>query len=204
MLQRSAVEPGTLAVLDECMQLPWLEDFVLVGGTALALHIGHRISYDIDLFSQKKFDTAEILAHCNSLKEFELLHQTGLGIHCKIKSVKTDIIYFPFNYIKPVKTIDNIRIASIEDIAAMKIGAIYKRGSKRDFYDVFFLLKHLKFAEIIDLFSKKFPTYDTFGLARSLTYFEDAETQSDPILLRDKVTWNEVKTTIVNSVKSIV
>jgi len=95
---------------------------------------------------------------------------------------------------------DSIRIASLPDIAAMKLSAIAQRGSKKDFFDLYELLQMYDLAELFGFFRIKFPSIDPFHILRSLTWYEDAEKEKDPKLLK-AITWNQVKSGITESVK---
>lgn len=204
MLQFDALRPDTLDVLKLTMAEPLLNDFVLVGGTALALHFGHRISEDIDLFSWERFDVDFLINELSNKIKFETKLKTPIGAHIFIKTVKTDLVYFPKKPIRNICFENNIRLLTVEDIAPMKLNAIANRGARKDFYDLYFLLEEFKVEELIQLFSEKFETQDIFGLSRSLTYFEDAETQSDIILLKNKsLTWKQVKKRITEETRKL-
>ncbi len=181
------------------MDEPLLNDFTLVGGTALALYFGHRISEDVDLFTWEKFDVDFLLNELESKLQFKIKVKTPIGAHLFIENVKTDLVYFP---IKPMRTshlVDGVRLLDLEDLAAMKLNAIANRGAKKDFYDLFFLLQHFNIEKLVELFSEKFKQQDVFGLARSLSYFQDAdEEETQIIVLKEKsLTWEKVKKTIL-------
>jgi hypothetical protein len=200
MLRTEALESATLAALNKLMAIPEIEDRILVGGTGLALHFGHRMSVDIDLFSNKQVDTDIIFDVLSEHGKTVLLNKTALGLHLIFEGVKTDIIRHPYEWIRPLYHEQNIRLASIEDIAAMKIAAITRRGSKKDFVDLYFLLKKHSIEEILAFFQEKFVNWDAYAAIRSLTYFEDAEQDDDPIFLIPKTNWNAVKKAILKEV----
>jgi len=140
MLQYRALYPGTLELLKEMMQVPELQDFFLVGGSALALQIGHRISVDIDLFTQEDFDTQSLFLKLDKLFTISDLTEKSSTLNFNIaypdKSnnvIKVDLIKYAYPLINPVLDIDNIRLLSIEDIIPMKLSAIAGRGSKKRF-----------------------------------------------------------------------
>ncbi len=204
MLQFNALRPATLDVLKVTMNEPLLNDFVLVGGTCLALHYGHRISEDIDLFVWQKFDVDYFLMELSKTLQFTIKIKTPIGSHIFINGVKTDILYFPAKPIQPVIKEEGVRLLSTADIAAMKMNTIANRGAKKDFYDVYYLLKEYSLSDQIKFFKQKFSTQDLFGLQRSLNYFADADRQEDPILLKDKsLTWEKVKRTIIEETRKL-
>ena len=204
MLQYRTVYPKTLELLKKLMLLPELEDFFLVGGTALALQLGHRISIDIDLFTQNDFDTKKLFSKLN--KQFKISDLTednntlNFNIVFPEKSdniIKIDLIKYSYPLINPIFEIDKIRLLSVEDIIPMKLSAVAGRGSKKDFYDIFYLLTSYSIEKMFELFKKKFPNTNEFHILKSLTYFEDAEIEPNPQMTK-KVNWNIVKTKITN------
>ncbi len=90
----------------------------------------------------------------------------------------------------------------MEDLIPMKLSAITNRGSKKDFYDLFFLLKEYELAEMLNMFTRKFPETNIFQVLKSLTYFEDAEGEPDPVTF-EASSWNQVKQQIITSVKEL-
>ena len=186
------------------MAEPLLNNFTLVGGTALALHFGHRISEDIDLFSWEPFDIDFLLNKLSGKMQFETAATTPIGAHLFIEQVKTDLVYFPVKPIRETIVMEDVRLLGIEDIAAMKLNAVANRGARKDFYDIYFLLEKYSLDTLVSFFKERFVTQDVFGLLRSLDYFEDAEGQDEIILLRDKsVTWKQVKKRLVEETRKL-
>lgn len=207
MLQYTAVYPKSLELLKKLMQEKCLNPFYLVGGTALALQLGHRISVDIDLFSNIDFEPQQILSELRKNYKLEIVTQFENALIHKIEYpdnsnnyIKIDIIKYPYPLIEKVLQIDGIRMLSEEDIIPMKLSAIGNRGSKKDFFDIYFLLKKFTLKEMFDLFKKKFPNINYFHVVKSLGYFEDAETEINPKMIK-KVSWEEVKKEIQEQIK---
>ena len=118
------------------MSLPELNYFCLVGGTALALIFGHRISVNLDLFSSKKFEVKTLTSILNKFFKNNFINEqvhTDFAILCRIQNIKVDVIYYPHQTISDIEVVDGIRMHSDKDIAAMKINAILGRGVKKDF-----------------------------------------------------------------------
>ena len=201
MLQLQTVKPNTLELLKSLMQKEYLNSFVLVGGTALALQMGNRESIDLDLFSTDDFSSNEILS--SLLNDYQIIvnNQLTQTLISTINQVKVDFIKFHYPFIRPFVIIENVRMASIEDIAAMKLDAITGRGSKKDFYDLFFLLQHYSIDELFSFYSEKYPHQTTFHVIRSLSYFEDAEIQPNPIVFDKTITWEIVKQKIISTIQ---
>lgn len=203
MLQLQTVKPDTLELLKSLMEKEYLHSFVLVGGTALALQMGNRESIDLDLFSTADFSSNEILSALLNDYQIVVNNQQTQTLISTINQVKVDFIKFHYPFIRPFVTIENIRMASIEDIAAMKLDAITGRGSKKDFYDLYFLLQHYSIYELFSFYSEKYPHQTSFHVMRSLLYFDDAEIQPNPIVFNKSITWELVKQKISSTIQAI-
>jgi predicted nucleotidyltransferase component of viral defense system len=201
MLHHEIIKPGTLDLIKGLMAIPLPDNFRLVGGTALALQIGHRLSYDIDFFSDKPFNSQEILELISEKYPVRLLRQTKGSAILEIEGVKTDLVSIQGTWLKSPVTEEGIIMAGLEDIATMKLLAITNRGRKRDFFDIYFLLEHFPLTHLINLFQEKFKQHELFMLTQSLVYFDDAEKDEEPILLQKSVTWKEVKEKIKYEVR---
>lgn len=203
MLQTRTVEPRTLELLRSLMTRPYLESFFLVGGTALALQLGHRVSIDIDLFTTSDFDQEDLLSDLR--KEFDVVVEVRSPsiFITRINDVKVDFVRFRYGILFPELLIDGIRMLELRDIAPMKLDAVTKRGSKKDFYDIHFLLEKMSLPEILDLYARKFEHSTLFHVIKSLTWFEDAEDQPDPIVFEPALSWKMVKTSIENAARQI-
>lgn len=195
MLHRKTVQPNTLSLIKDLQSKEYLTDFLLVGGTALALQIGHRTSVDIDLFNNKRFDIEALSVHLQNDYPIVIRNRMAHAILVDINSIKTDFVFQPSHIIGDIVTLEQIKMASILEIGAMKIGAITSRGKKRDFVDLFCLLRHFTLSNILKAFITKYPEATMELAIRSLFYFQDAEADPDPncFFLFD---WEKVKKTI--------
>ena len=196
MLHAETVEPRAFSVLKQLMEMPEMQGFSLVGGTALSLLYGHRISVDLDLFSNKSFEN-DVIIHALE-KKFNTsfvnrLTNPRFGIFSFIDEVKIDIIRHPHPLIRPEFNIEDIRMFSTEDIIAMKVQAILGRGKKKDFWDIAELLQHFSIADFIRFHKEKYATQNLLiTVPQAITYFADAEESEDPVSLK-KQTWDGVK-----------
>ena len=203
MLQTQTVEPGTLDILKGLMKVPELSDFSLVGGTALSLLFGHRISVDLDLFSSTEFDNATIAVAVE--KHFPGFSYRNLnnpiGVFGYVDGVKTDLVkHHHHPLLNPPRVIEDIRFVSTEDILAMKIAAIMKRGVKKDFWDIAELLDHYSVNDFITYYIQKYPSQQLLvSVPYAMTYFDDAEESEDPVSLKGQ-TWESVKKIIQQKV----
>jgi predicted nucleotidyltransferase component of viral defense system len=201
MLQTRTVEPRTLELLKEIQSLPLLKDFYLVGGTSLALQIGHRVSVDLDLFTTQDFKSNDIIELLNSRYNIEIIIEEQKMLITNIEKVKVDFVKMAYPILFQPTIIDSVRMLDIKDISAMKLKAITQRGSKKDFYDLFYLFEYLTINEMVDIFKRKFELSEVFHVIKSLTYFDDAENQPNPIVFDKAVTWKNVKQKIEYEIK---
>lgn len=197
MLQRETVEPGTLSLIYSLQEKEYLQSFILVGGTALALQLGHRISTDIDLFTNQRFYVPDLLTSLQLDYTLEIKQQMRHALLSTIESIKTDFVFQPSDMIEEIMIDENVRMASLMEIAAMKIGAITARGKKRDFVDLYCLLEHYSLEDILIAFQTKYKGATPELAIRSLFYFEDAEKDVDPKCFFH-YNWKAVKEKIKN------
>ncbi len=200
MLHLSTINTSTLELLKELMAVDELCELRLVGGTALALQIGHRKSIDIDLFGKVEMDSLSLGELLGSFSNIEIIKKSKNINIFEINDVKVDFVNYSYPWLQDEVVIDGIRLAHVTDIAAMKIAAITGRGSRKDFVDLFFLLKKMNLADIISYYNQKYFDASTYLAIKSLTYFDDADQGMELDMLVD-VEWNEVKNTIQKEVK---
>ncbi len=200
MLYPAAVFPDTLSLLKKLMKLEDLADFNLAGGTALAIQIGHRFSYDLDFFGNSPLSIHDILITLGNNFEFREIHQTKNILVIDVNNVKVDFVKYKYPLIGDLHTKDEIRMLSVEDIAAMKLDAIKGRGRKRDFYDIYFLLQKYDLLRLLELHLKKFKEDTSYQIIKSLIYFDDAEIDAPVKLLGPDLSWEKVKEFILRKV----
>lgn len=197
MLHYTTIDPCTLELLKELQQLPSLADTRLVGGTAYALQIGHRKSIDIDLFGLIDVDPQELREELKGIGSLQILKESK-HIHVyALNGVKVDVVHYSYPWLEPTVIEDDLRLAHVKDICAMKLAAITGRGSKKDFVDLYFLLQQFELSEIFDLYGQKYADGSAFLAMKSLSYFDDAEKDPDPEMLLP-VTWKMIKETITS------
>lgn len=201
MLHYSTVEPGTLAVLKKLMLMPELTEFHLVGGTALSLYLGHRLSIDLDLFSIIDFQNDDLITRLSEeFSDFTYNAVERVGLFCFINGVKVDFVRYHAPVLQAVVVLEGIRLYSMLDIAAMKISAVLKRGVKKDFWDIAELLDQFGLTQIIDAYNQKYPNQQLLiSIPQAITYFDDAEASPHPVSLKGQ-TWEGVKSVIRHKV----
>jgi predicted nucleotidyltransferase component of viral defense system len=196
MLQTSTVEESTLDLLKKLQQIPLLNNLCLVGGTALALQLGHRASVDLDFFG--KIDL-------NGLQITDQLKIDGFDVLLKydtknikvflVNGIKVDMVNYPYEWLEPPIETEGIRMAGLKDIAAMKLSAITNRGTKKDFVDIYTLLQYFSIKEMIGFYKQKYPFGTAFNVIRSLCYFADAEINPMPKMFI-QADWANIKSAI--------
>jgi hypothetical protein len=176
--------------------------FRLVGGTALSLQIGHRASIDIDLFSDVEYGTLNfneiegfLKSNFNYVDFLDI--STGMGKayfvgENKDNTIKLDIFYTD-TFIQPYIEEDGIRMATVEEIIAMKVDVVQRGGRKKDFWDLHDLLESYNIAQMLDFHEQRYPyTHDKNLIIQNFTNFEQAEDDFDPICYKGKY-WQFIK-----------
>lgn len=199
MLHLSTIAPSTLVLLKELMKIEEFNSLRLVGGTSLALQIGHRKSIDLDLFGEIKFEKLSIEKIFSSFSIVKPLNRSKYINSFMIDNIKVDFVDYSYPWIDSLFEEKGIRMATVKDIAAMKLAAITNRGSRKDFVDIYFLLKTYSLHEMIQFFNEKYRDGSEYLALKSLIYFEDAENDFSVEMMED-VSWEEVKSTISKEV----
>ncbi len=198
----SSLYPDTRDVLEKLNQLDFLEGYRLVGGTALALHLNHRKSIDLDFFSVETVYPERVLEVLEQNFEVTINQKWKSGMLATVNGVKFDLIRHNYPWLEEAHEFENLSIASLKDIAAMKVNAVCGRGSKKDFIDIYFLLKHFAMREMINLFEEKYSNHSKIMVYKSLLYFEDAEDDLEPEMI-EPVEWLKVKSKITKEVTKL-
>jgi len=201
MLRTDTLEKSTLDLLKKLQKISLLSELRLVGGTALALQLGHRRSVDLDFFGPIDADGLQIADEMYSagLDDIVKIRDTRTIKIYFVNKIKVDIVSYHYKWLAPPIEADNVKLADIKDIAAMKLAAITNRGTKKDFIDIFFLLQQFTVKQMIKMYEQKYTDGSIFNVLRSLTYFEDAEKDIMPEMYIP-VDWTQVKQTVREAV----
>ncbi len=202
MLHCETVLTSTLDLLKTLQAHSELKDMRLVGGTALALQMGHRASVDIDLFGN--FDGKQSFRKILS----ELGHrvegvESGEVQSLLVDDIKVDLVNYQYPWISSPVAESGVVLAGSDDIAAMKLSAVANRGKKKDFIDIAFLLNRYSLLEMFNLYKRKFAVSEISFALRGLTYFDDAEDDPMPKMFVP-VKWEEIKAKIGEAVRKFV
>jgi predicted nucleotidyltransferase component of viral defense system len=153
-----------------------------VGGTALALQYGHRQSVDLDFFGTLPEDIDAMEDELRSVGQLSILKSTKTIRLYQINGIKVDFVdYSRYPWIREAVNDNGLVLASAEDIAAMKVNAAEGRGTKKDFMDIYELLRHFSLREILSFYKAKYPEHSIFRALISLSYFDDADHQMPPV-----------------------
>lgn len=183
------------------------ENFYLAGGTGLALQIGHRLSEDLDFFKNSPFNENLLISNLKAkVESFEEIFLEKQTVSVFLDGVRCSFFFYdvPLSF-EPLK-IEGIEVARWEDILAEKFKTLSQRGSKKDFYDIFAVIKikNLSIKEAVSIFKNRFKetALNKYHVLRSLTYFEDAEREPDPVIIGEwKYRWEDVKNFFNKNIK---
>jgi len=196
-LHWETISPALRRVLGGFGQNPLADEFYLAGGTALALQLGHRVSADLDFFSptQDIPSIAEPLR--TALQSFSpMLADSAWGnLVFLAEDVRVGFYGYGYKLVAPMETAEGVKLASVADIALMKMDALLSRASRKDFHDLYAICQHTSLRTLFDLAPQKYPSMRDFEaqVARHLVYFERAERET-PVPLLEPVAWDTVKT----------
>lgn len=180
-----------------------IEDFYLAGGTGLALQLGHRFSDDLDFFSENQFNIDAVIS---AVQPDNVFYSSKGTIHCEINGIQISLLFYSVPLINPPLHWQKIKIADIKDIVAEKVKTISQRGSKKDFVDLYAVIK-LKYsvAEVCDIFKKRFGGSDInfYHVIKSLSFYEDAEEEPMPKMKTpDKMwDWETIKSFFLSNIQ---
>ncbi len=184
----------TLKLFEKMAKNSWISDYYLAGGTALALRLGHRVSVDLDFFSENDFNEAALVDKLVPIGDLRVLQKSPQSVIGSIDGVKFSFLGYKYPILQSGIKWKGITIASVEDIACMKLDALSSRGTKRDFIDLYFIAKQIPLPTVVKLFETKFAKikYNMLHIKKSLVYFDDAEGDPMPNMLLP-IKWSEVK-----------
>ena len=196
-----SIDKKTRRVLEQIVGTQIAKNFYLAGGTALAVQLGHRESIDLDWFCRGDFSNRKIEEELSKIGKFKVYGEEEGTIHGELRGVKVTFLRYRYSLLYPFVVFEGINLADERDIAAMKIDAISTRGGKKDFIDLYFLLETYSLSDLIGFFEKKFKgiEYNRLHILKSLTYFEEAEDEPMPMMLKN-VSWDRVKEEITKEV----
>jgi hypothetical protein len=181
---------------------------VLAGGTALALHLGHRISIDLDFFTDINFNVESIISEIRKAGyPFRIISEGEGYLIVDLDGIKVSIFKYDYPFLEKQVVYKGVHVAGILDIASMKVIAISQRGTKRDFVDLFFILQDTPFHKVAEHMVKRFgkERINPIHIGKSLVYFSDADSNPEPEYIKGKeISWDNVKKFFRHHVKQFV
>jgi hypothetical protein len=164
-----------------------------VGGTSLALRLGHRKSVDLDLFSKEDFDLQEVKELLVNKYNLKVGYKKGKTLKGFIGKVMVDLIRYDYPHIQPIVTEEGIRLESLPDIVAMKLSSICDNGSRiKDFIDIAYLSNLYSFEEMLQFYTQKFPSSNPIVPTKSLVYFDDINYDESVIMMHEVFDWKVI------------
>ncbi len=179
--------------------------WTLAGGTGLALHFGHRVSDDLDFFRSGPFDAEELAEGLARVRPVRIQSRSEGTLHAVLSELRVSFLAAQAPLLFPGTKYRGIVVADPRDIAVMKVIAIGGRGSRKDFVDLhFYLGAGGSLEDVFAMIRRRFARidYNEYHLLRSLVFFEDAETEPMPRMLR-AVRWADVKKALVAEVRRL-
>lgn len=170
----------------------------LAGGTALSLFLGHRVSIDLDFFTPNDFLATPLIEDLTQLGPYVPIDVKNNSLVCKVTEVQFSLFNYRYPLLCPLENYCNVSIASLRDIAAMKIGAIGDRGARKDFYDLYAILNYtsIKIENILKDVCVKFsiPEDSLYHYIKALTFFEDSRNEPDiKPLVKMNIEWEDIE-----------
>ncbi len=199
MLHKTTIDDSTLELLNRLMDDEVLKDFLLVGGTALALQLGHRISVDLDLFSSEPFNENELSEYFRSKYHFKLDFISKNTLKGEIDGVQIDCIAHQYPWISSFNLEGNIRLASFDDIAAMKLNAIAGNGTRiKDYIDIAFLSCKIPFRQMLEGYEKKYNSNPIMPV-KAIAYYEEINFDEPINMVMDsRFDWGKIEKRLKN------
>jgi len=202
-LYTETATPELLSIAKSLSGIPEFSSFRLVGGTALALQLGHRKSVDIDFFSNEKISKKSIENILRDSFQVGTIEKTEHNILTYIDGVRVEM-YDDWStpFLDQPITEAGIRMASLADLANFKIEAIIERREKKDYIDLYYLFKEFDPQEILKQHKKSNPLVSDRSILFALKEVKTAAVNESPMPnLTRSLEWNEITDTITKSAK---
>lgn len=182
-----------------------LDDWILAGGTALALQLGHRVSLDLDFFRHGEFDETALRLSLANVGHLEVQSMSAGTLHARLRGVRLSFLRSEAPFLYDPVVYRGLRLADVRDIAAIKVVAVAGRGSKKDFVDLHaYFETGATFSDLLAIVQRRYrdTDFNPMHLLRSLVYFEDAETEPMPRMLT-RVSWPQVRRRLESEARNV-
>lgn len=195
-MHREAVATAAGLLLPRLAPVAERHRLILAGGTGLALYLGHRMSVDLDFFTGEEFVpellAAELGATGTSASVVQLAPDT---LSAFVEGAKVSVFRYPYPFVDRPHVFDGVMVASVLDIAAMKLVAIAQRSARRDFVDLYAILQHTSFRDVAARAVQRYGVgmVEPVAIGKGLIWFETADTDPDPQYLGRALKWGDVR-----------
>jgi hypothetical protein len=181
--------------------------FILAGGTSLALRLGHRLSADLDLFSEEEVLPDMLVGELRAARlNPEVMQMDSGTLSVVMEDVRVSFFHYPYPFVDAPQPYEGLRVASVLDVAAMKLVAIAQRSAKRDFVDLYIILRQIPFgtvaARAVERYGARF--IEPVVIGKGLTWFQDADGEPEPQYLGQPLPWGDVKAFFASSFRQFV
>jgi len=181
---------------------------ILAGGTACALHLGHRISMDLDFLTRMDVHIESVISEIRKAgHSFQIISEGEGYLVGTIDGMKVSLFTYEYPFLEKTVIYEGIRVAGVLDLASMKVIAISQRGTKRDFADLYGILQEVPFHKIASHMVKRFGKgrINPVHIGKSLVYFSDADSHPEPEYVKGRdVSWEKIKSFFKSHVKQFV
>ncbi len=181
--------------------------FVLAGGTAIALYLGHRLSVDYDFFTLRSFRPDRLHQAINGLDlETTVLQEEPGTLTLSADEVKVSFFHYPYAFLGVTSKLYGVKVAGLIDIASMKLMALTQRGAKRDYVDLYWILQNVPFSKIAENMVKRYGSnrVNPLVIGKALVFFQDADADPDPEYLGNRIAWAKIKKYLADHVQQFV
>ncbi len=202
MLHKETIDAATLELLKRLMGDERLQGFVLVGGTSLALQMGHRISVDLDLFTEKEFEADDLREYLEQNYHLQTDYLAFATVKGEVEGVQVDCIAHAYPWLKPFAVEEGVRLASLEDICAMKLNAIAGNGTRiKDFVDMAHLSSRFSLEQMLKFYEEKYQANPLMPL-KGIVYFADIN-KNAPVKMADgkPLDWKSIEKRLLSMEK---
>lgn len=197
---------ATAKCFEKLGQQNFIKPFYLIGGTAVALHLGHRQSVDLDFVSPSPVNTLQLRQMLSKCGKFDFDSESENTLYGMLDGVKLSVMTYDYPLLEKTIQFQKVAVAGLKDLAAMKLDVIAARGKKRDFVDVYAIAQTgVTLQEMWHWFQEKYAKLNTnpMHVIKSLSYFEDANQDPDPMFLK-KMDWKAVKTFFLQESRKLI
>lgn len=199
--------PAARKVLKVIAPVAAAQGFILAGGTAVALHLGHRLSVDFDFFTMRSFRPDRLHQMINGLElETTVLQEESGTLTLSADGVKVSFFQYPYAFLETTSILHGVQVAGLTDIASMKLIAMLQRGAKRDYIDLYWILQNIPFSNIAENMVARYGAsrVNPLVIGKALVFFRDADSDPDPEYLGKHTAWAKIKKYLSEHVQQFV